>query len=412
MPEPRIVNYGVDTFVMNAYLTQDGERVKCDIDLALAEQLEEWKKAAQAGSEPFPTSWTFNGAPLLMQPNGAGRGQWRWMLKTNDITLYISSGQWNGIASVRCNASYLWSCSCLLEAIYTVDEFLQTIFHVPLFLQPSSVDLCVDVANWHDVTALDRRRNFVSRSRKRATYQESDISLHSDMQLADYSYGLKETGFDFSQRGAMSATIYDKLREIKRSGKEWFADLWHHRAGWDLEREPSVWRVEMKFKRSVLREIKQGTVFHGIENAYDLPELLPVLWAYAVGHIEGGADGLPDGWLRCVVPTDDKNRARWPTHPVWKKVQTAFLEPIDEVPPHFGKIIRQRREERNIKKGLQAMLGYGTSLSAWVGGDLAQPETDFSLFLHWLADEGSKLLDVEDRDFSAEVQRKRLLLGL
>ena len=67
MPEPRIVNYGVDTFVMNAYLTQDGERVKCDIDLALAEQLEEWKKAAQARSEPFPTSWTFNGVPLLMQ---------------------------------------------------------------------------------------------------------------------------------------------------------------------------------------------------------------------------------------------------------------------------------------------------------------------------------------------------------
>jgi hypothetical protein len=232
------------------------------------------------------------------------------------------------------------------------------------------------------------------------------------MQLANYSYGLKETGFDFSQRGAMSATIYDKFREIKRSGKEWFADLWQRRAGWDPEREPSVWRVEMKFKRQVLREIKQGDVFHGIENAYELPEVLPVLWAYAVGHVEGGEDGLPDGWLRCVVPTDDKNRARWPTHPVWKKVQAAFLEPIDDVPPHFGKIIRQRREERNIKKGLQAMLGYGTSLSAWVGGDLAQPETDFSLFLHWLADEGSKLLDVEGKEFSAEVQRKRILLGL
>ena len=39
----------------------------------------------------------------------------------------------------------------------------------------------------------------------------------------DFSYGLKETGFDFSKRGVLSCTIYDKTREMKQSGKEWFS---------------------------------------------------------------------------------------------------------------------------------------------------------------------------------------------
>jgi len=40
--------------------------------------------------------------------------------------------------------------------------------------------------------------------------------------------------------------------------------------------------------------------------AYDLEERLPGLWFYAVGHVGGGEDGLPDGWLRYVVPTMQK----------------------------------------------------------------------------------------------------------
>ena len=63
------------------------------------------------------------------------------------------------------------------------------------------------------------------------------------------------------------------------------------------------------------------------------------------------------------------------------EVQRAFL--IDpERPKHFGKIIRKRKEQHNIQKGVEAALGYGTSLSAWVGGDLADADADISLFLH------------------------------
>ena len=43
-------------------------------------------------------------------------------------------------------------------------------------------------------------------------------------------------------------------------------------------------------KRRALHEFKQEGVFHGIEDAYDLEERIPGLWAYAVGHAGGGED--------------------------------------------------------------------------------------------------------------------------
>jgi hypothetical protein len=208
--------------------------------------------------------------------------------------------------------------------------------------------------------------------------------------------------------------MYDKSREIKQSGKEWFLDVWHTH-GWS-EEDGCVWRVEFSFKREVLHEVQQENMSHevlfwGIEDAYALPERLPVLWAYAAGQVDGGPDGVPDGWLRCVLPNGDKNRSRWPTHPVWQLIQTACIDPM-EILPHFGKIVRKRWEEHNIDKGIEAVMGYLTSLAAWAGGELAEDGIDLSVVLHWLVGKGDDYLERVGRDFSTEVQRKRLKFGL
>jgi hypothetical protein len=57
------------------------------------------------------------------------------------------------------------------------------------------------------------------------------------------------------------------------------------------------------------------------------------------------------------------------------------------------------------------MVGYATSLASWVGGDLADPDADFTVFLHWLAIYGQKYLTEKDLSFGAEVQRKLLSYG-
>lgn len=99
MCEARIVNRGIDTLVVNIYYTDLGRPIRRDIDTALATRLDEWKHMAQELGEPFITPWVFNNASLQMQPNGAGHRQWPWMLKTPDITLYISRA--SGTESVQ-----------------------------------------------------------------------------------------------------------------------------------------------------------------------------------------------------------------------------------------------------------------------------------------------------------------------
>jgi len=408
MNEVRIVNRGVDTLVVNVYYTDLGHPIRRDIDEALAQQLDEWKKLAQELGEPLVTPWVFNEASLQMQPNGAGRGQFPWMLKTPDITLYVSQGKWNGVAAVRLSSQYLWSCTGLLDALVWLDGFLREIFCQPMFLQPSEIHLCADVAGWPEIASLDRRKHFVSRSRKRGSHFEQDWD--TDLRVKDFSYGLKETGFDFSKRGVLSCTIYDKTREMKQSGKEWFMDIWRLH-GWDEDEDGPVWRVEFKFKRQALHELFQDGVFWGIEDVFELPDRLLLLWAYAAGHVETDKDDEPDGWLRCVMPSDDKNRARWPTHPAWKVVQAAFQEEMTR-PAEMRRLVRKRHEDHNIEKGLEAILGYASSLSSWVGNDLADPDADLSVFLHWLAQQGQAYLERKERDFGAEVQRKRIKFGL
>lgn len=74
-----------------------------------------------------------------MQPNGAGQGQWPWMLKTPDITLYLARGKWNGVGAVRLSSQYLWSCTGLLNALVWLDAFLTGIFRQAMHLQPSEI---------------------------------------------------------------------------------------------------------------------------------------------------------------------------------------------------------------------------------------------------------------------------------
>ncbi len=416
MGEVKIVNVGVDTLVLNVYHTSDtGKPIKCDLASSLYTQLDEWKRMAQEQHTDVPTSLIFNGAVLHMAPNGGGRGQWPWLLRTRDITLSISGGHWNGIASVRLSSLYLWSCECVLAAIVAVQVFVDALFQDEMYLQVSSVDLCADVAGWDGIEHLDQARDFVTRARKRGVHEQTDWT--EEYKTRSYALGLQRTGFDFarSKDGAspLSCRIYDKSREIGISGKEWFFDLWQLH-GWQ-EDDTHVWRVEFSFRRDALHELQQENAekevaFWGVEDAYELPERIPVLWAYAAGQVAGGLDGLPDGWLRCVISNGDKNRSRWPTHPAWQAIQKAFVSSWD-VPPHFGKIVRTRHEEHNIDKGIEAVMGYLTSLAAWVGGDLAEDGADFSLTLHWLMDKGNAYLKRVQRDFSAEVQRKRVKFG-
>ena len=159
---------------------------------------------------------------------------------------------------MRFNSRYLWSCQSVLEAIVNAQTFLGELFKGEVFLQVSSVDLCVDVAGWEDVGRLDRVNHFVSRSRKRGLHEESGWT--DDLKSRDYALGFQRTGFDFARdkQGAspLSCRIYDKSREIEQSGKEWFVDLWRAH-GWS-EDDGRVWRCCGR-----MQQVKQPVVLMG-----------------------------------------------------------------------------------------------------------------------------------------------------
>ena len=129
MDLPKVVARGVDTLVLNVYY-YDGQHKPCkrDLPLALKEQLDGWKQAAIVAEEPVPVSATFEGVNLHMYPNGAGKGQWRWLLRCESFNLLVSMGRLNCVAQVRFSSEFLWSCRSLDNAIIRVEEFLVTFF--------------------------------------------------------------------------------------------------------------------------------------------------------------------------------------------------------------------------------------------------------------------------------------------
>src|SRR5256714_9937459 len=207
MSEVKLVTRGVDTLLLNVYYTDEqGNSLKRDLSSWLVERLDAWKQAAIEVEGPIVVPWVFEGANLSMYPHGAGRGQWRWLLTSDLINLCMSRGRLNCVAMVRCSSEYLWSCQNLEVAIVHVNAFLYEILGCDMYLQVSEVHLSADVVGW-DVVQVDYQREFVSRSRKRGDYEETDLDVRS------YSYGLQRSGLDFSAHGPISCCIMAEIIE-------------------------------------------------------------------------------------------------------------------------------------------------------------------------------------------------------
>ncbi|GHO52190.1 hypothetical protein [Ktedonobacter robiniae] len=346
----RVLGAFVDTLVLNVYQTRaDFEVIKGRLESDLVDELTLLKEQAQNDEEPVPSRFAFGGTPLLMTAKG-GEG-FQWILKNKLLTLAVNKGaKMRLVAQVRCSSEYLWSVRDLGKVVHEVFGFLVSIFGNRLKLQVSACDLAVDVVGLHLGTLSDVKRHFVSRA------QLTEERPLSEDGMVDGPDGIKQrwgrlTGLPFGARnGRVSALLYNKKHEIqyKSKEKEWFYDLWRVARDaetgeplWDGEEE--VWRIEIRFKRPALNEMK-GEDFHGIDDAFDLEDHLAGLWRYAVGCPAGGEDGLPDGWLRYIIPTDDTNRSRWPVHPDWQVIQGAFQEREELEETDYQREEREREE--------------------------------------------------------------------
>lgn len=329
----RVLAYGLDTLVLNIHAADILLRpTKGTVAKELQEELDLLKEQSQQTEELIPTRFVFDGVPLCMTQKG-GSG-FQWILTSSKLALAVNRGKKMAmLAQVRCSSEYLWSVHDPGRVLSEVMTFLLPIFGNDLYPAVSSCDMALDMAGFVLPTLQEIKENFITRAQLDAQHPLTSLP---DGGMIDGPEEIRRrwrqvTGLPFGSRsGAVSAILYDKTHEIKYQSpkKQWFHDIWlqakdkQGRPLWDGE--SSVWRLEVRYKRPALHD-------GDVENAFDLEERLPGMWSYAVGHLGGDVDGLPDGWLRYVVPTDDTNRSRWPVHPDWEVVQTAFQPvPLEE----------------------------------------------------------------------------------
>jgi len=144
----------------------------------------------------------------------------------------------------------------------------------------SRIDLFVDFISSIDMEGWDRRA-WVTRARSINAYAVDDL-------FSGWAIGLG---------GPIAARLYDKVLELKKSGKDWLRPLWLA-AGWNGE--DRVWRLEFELKREVVSQL-------GLQGLDAVLAALGGLWSYAMTE-----------WLRLTLPSPtDTTRTRWPVHPLW-----------------------------------------------------------------------------------------------
>jgi hypothetical protein len=87
------------------------------------------------------------------------------------------------------------------------------------------------------------------------------------------------------------------------------------------------------------------------------------------------------------------------------------LEPVP-----MGEVIRRRKREVNIQHGVACIVGYLSTLAAWLGGSKSSgervDEADFLFVLAWLRERTPCCLKSVDLKFTQAVYYKRVMYGL
>jgi hypothetical protein len=163
--------------------------------------------------------------------------------------------------------------------------------------------------------------HFVSKSAKRAVWHE-----HGRLQTV--LLGTSD----------VVIRIYDKVAEITQaSGKAWLFELWGQ--------SEDVWRIEFQVRRARLRD-------GGITRLDDLPDTQSDLLRE-----------LSHRHTSLRTPSEDKNRSRWPMHPLWRTMrehivtmpQTGLVRAYDPERPLAWRMHQQGKSLYGHLKGLAAL---------------------------------------------------------
>ncbi|HZG18046.1 MAG TPA: replication initiation factor [Candidatus Bathyarchaeia archaeon] len=327
---------------------------------ALRPYLDKFKKLKEEAHESGIEKSIFIN-DLFLTVHRTGKRLYPYRLSCDDYTIFFADKELktNPPVFVHFYSGYIWSYG-LDDAYQKFIEWFKYITEAVYSNQVSRADLCADTDK-----AVFREIDFkgiVTRAQKKDMYPDS---LHLN--------GRKFSGFTVGKGSPISARIYNKTLEIKRSGKEWFKKIWHE-YGWIEMKE--VWRVEFQLRREVLKEFSINTI-------EDLLEKENGLWAY-----------LTQDWLTIRQPSQD-NVSRWRIKRKWRIIQEGGLNYM------ASPLTRDLVKEGNMMQLLSQGSGLLLSIAA-VGNHSSLDETT-RLFQSW-AEIG---LTKKNTSFQKEKERRR-----
>ena len=256
---------------------------------------------------------------------GHGLGKYRYNLVHEHGVVGVSPSEKLPALRIQPRAAFIHA----VGAREAVDWFRQRLEPdcFGLRLTASRMDLHADWQGW-DLQGEDRQR-FVCRSEDLVTHEHGSLL----------------SGFQFGHRKnkTISGRIYDKTRELRRSGADYWEEIWGRRFDPDLP----VLRVEFEFGRQGLSEF-------GVSSPEDAVDAAGGLWSYAAGE-----------WLSLRTPTSDTTRSRWPVDPAWERVRRAAVGDV-------GCGLERMYEGRRRGEGrmlVPFLVGYVVSYAAVFGLD-------------------------------------------
>lgn len=356
------LRHGVDS----VYLSYPG-----GIDRHVALMLQELKTAAQSIDERDQALAGYYNGDHFFAVSPRGRGRFAFVLDDNWFRLELSNASANvlPLAHVQVRSEYLTAVG-VEDAISTLDALIPEFGTTSGPATLSRIDLFVDFTTDIAPTSLPGN-HWVKRCRKRDIHEDRDYV----------------TGITFGAGNEISARLYDKTRELLKSGKDYLKPLWAAQ-GW--EEGQTVWRMEFQVRREGLPAELKGPAIGAVP-------LLGLLWRY-----------LTTEWLRLAMPSDsDDTRTRWPVHPIWHALVSVF-----DVPPEVSPLMRVSKtrlptDDAIFKAGLWGL----TSFMAREG--ITQLDHGLGEFLQALqvyhdgpeAAEGKRLAQYMDRKARAKARR-------
>jgi hypothetical protein len=296
-----------------------------------------------------------------------GKRLYPYRLSCDDFIIFFmdKESKTNPPVFVHFLSGYIWSFG-LSGAYQIFVKWFEQLTDSAYRNQVSRVDICVDtdLVNFRQIDT----KGVITRARKK---EDCFVS-------GEYTNGRKFSGFRVGIGGPLLARIYNKTIEIKKSGKEWFKQVWREH-GWDEEKE--VWRVEFQLRREVLKEFSINTI-------EDLLEKEGGLWAY-----------LTEKWLTIRQPSKD-NVTRWKLKRKWRVIQQAGMN------YRASPLVRELVKQGNMKQLLDQ--GAGILLSIAAVGNHDSIEDTANLFKSWaeisLSKKNTSFLDEKER------RRKKYML--